>query len=395
MVRQKDAQAEPPTCRIDLSKRVFITVAEPSGDNNAASLVTALRSLDPTIQVEGLGGPKMAAAGVKIHFESTARAAMTLHALGRAREVWRWLKWMKAEYARAKPDLHICVDSSGFNLHFAKVAKSFGVPVLYYVAPQLWASREGRIKKVRAYVDRLASIFPFEAKWYQDRGVNAQFVGHPLFDSLPANRLELSATPPRFPDRPPVIGIVPGSRKSEVRANFLHLIEVMRGIAAKFANVTFLIPTTQSAHQLVQQMLGQPGHGLEAHATADAFDSLIPQCDLVITKSGTSTVHVAAYAVPMIVVYRINPVLWQAAGRWLVKTKKIAMVNILAGQVDLVSEFVPWYGSPARVTACALDLLENPQKLVDQRRKLVELIDPISKPGASMNVAKIAMEMMK
>lgn len=395
-----------------MSRRVFITVAETSGDNNAASLVTALRTLDPTIQIEGLGGPKMAAAGVKIHFETTAQAAMTLHAIGRAREVWRWLKWMKAEYARAKPDLHICVDSSGFNLHFAKVAKSFGVPVLYYVAPQLWASREGRIKKVRAYVDRLASIFPFEAKWYQDRGVNAQFVGHPLFDSLPANRLELSATPPRFPNRPPVIGIVPGSRKSEVRANWPWLHEVAGAIAKKHPGAQFLVPATRgtlpaiTGHAFTDSDLtptlyhfanrdGTSPKKASYTVHVDEFDAVIPQCDLCITKSGTSTVHVAAYAVPMIVVYRINPVLWQAAGRWLVKTKKIAMVNILAGQIDLVPEFVPWYGSPAAVTQCALDLLENPQKLTDQRRKLIELIDPISKPGASMNVAKIAMEMMK
>lgn len=401
-----------------LSKRVFITVAETSGDNNAASLVTALRSLDPTIQIEGLGGPKMAAAGVKIHFETTARAAMTLHAIGRAREVWRWLKWMKAEYARAKPDLHICVDSSGFNLHFAKVAKSFGVPVLYYVAPQLWASREGRIKKVRAYVDRLASIFPFEAKWYQDRGVNAQFVGHPLFDSLPANRLELSATPPRFPDRPPVIGIVPGSRKSEVRANLDPLIHVAYAIAEQVPVAEFLIPTTVSAHTEV--MLGtmmrtrtdvevdersflcespqSTEHGkriVRFRGEVDAFEKFIPQCDLVITKSGTSTVHIAGYGVPMIVVYRINRFAWHLVGRWLVKTKKIAMVNILAGQTDLVPEFIPWYGGVDTVADCAIELLRSPEKLADQRRKLIELIDPISKPGASMNVAKIAMEMMR
>ena len=137
-----------------MTKRVFITVAEVSGDHNAALFAGAVKQLDPSIRIDGLGGPKMAAAGVKIHFETTARAAMTLHGIGRAREVWRWLKWMKTEYAREKPDLHVCVDSSGFNLHFAKVAKSFGVPVLYYVAPQLWASREGRIKQVRQFFER-------------------------------------------------------------------------------------------------------------------------------------------------------------------------------------------------------------------------------------------------
>ncbi len=398
-----------------MSKRVFITVAEVSGDNNAASLARALLRLDPSIRIEGLGGPAMAAEGVRVHFETTTRAAMTFHAAGRVREVWRWLKWMKAEYSRDKPDLHICVDSSGFNLHFAKVAKSFGVPVLYYVAPQLWASREGRIKKVRASVDRVASIFPFEAEWYRQRGVNAEFVGHPLFDALPATRLELGSHPPRFPDRPPVIGIVPGSRKSEVKENWPSLLQVMEKVSAAFPGAEFLVPATQNALPAllgragpaegnvprvyhVSEQFGAAGDRLERPIKycieVDSFDRLIPQCDLVLCKSGTSTVHVAAYGVPMIVVYRVNRVLWHGAGRWLVKTKKIAMVNILAGQTDAVPEFIPWYGPVNAVANCAIDLLNHPEKLTAQRQRLIEIIEPISKPGASMNVAKMAMEMI-
>lgn len=380
-----------------MSRRVFITVAEVSGDNNAAKFAAALKAADPGVEIEGLGGPAMAAAGVNVRFETTRRAAMTLHGLARAGEVWRWLRWMKAEYAARPPDLHVCVDSSGFNLHFAKVAKGFGVPVLYYVAPQLWASREGRIKQVRAHVDRLACIFPFEAEWYRDRGVNATFVGHPLFDALPPNRLELSATPPRFPDRPPVIGIVPGSRRSEVKANFAPLLDVADRIAGVFPDARFLIPTTGSTHELVVTTLASRAAGGSAPrfaAERDAFDRLVSRCDLCLTKSGTSTVHVAAYAVPMIVVYRLSPILWHAVGRWLVKTKKIAMVNILAGQVDLVPEFVPWHGPPDAVADCAIDLLKHPGKLADQRRKLIDLMTPLAAAGASANVAAIATEMM-
>jgi lipid-A-disaccharide synthase len=375
-----------------LSRRVFITVAEVSGDNNAARFAAALRQLDPTIEIEGFGGPAMAAAGVKIHFETTRRAAMTLHAVGRAGEVWRWLKWMKAEYARRPPDLHVCVDSSGFNLHFAKVAKSFGVPVLYYVAPQLWASREGRIKQLRAHVDRLACIFPFEEQWFRDRGVNATFVGHPLFDALPANRLELSATPPRFPDRPPVIGILAGSRRSEVEANIHGLLVVAEVIGECFQGTRCLIPTTPAGHEYVRDEIGH--WDVDATVEVNAVDRFIPQCDLCLVKSGTSTVHVAAYAVPMIVVYRASPILWHLLGRWLVKTKMIAMVNILAGQTELVPEFIPWHGTHEPVADCAIDLLNHPEKLADQRRKLIELMEPLAEGGASMNVARMALDMI-
>lgn len=378
-----------------MPRRLFITVAEVSGDNNAAKLAAALRQLDPSIEMEGLGGPAMAAAGVKIHFETTARAAMTFHAVARAREVWRWLKWMKAEYARARPDLHVCVDSSGFNLHFAKVALSFGVPVLYYVAPQLWASREGRIKQVRASVDRLACIFPFEEKWFRDRGVNATFVGHPLFDALPENRLELSAAPPRFPDRPPVVGIIPGSRSSEVKANLPRLLHVAARISAEFTGARYLVPTTAAGHERVRRIIAEGPVAAQAFdVRPDAFDDFVPRCDLCLTKSGTSTVHVAAYGVPMIVVYRVSPLAWHLAGRWLVKTRKIAMVNILAGQTDLVPEFVPWSGPPDGVAEVALDLLRNPHKLADQRQRLIDLLAPMSHPGASRKVAEIALGMM-
>jgi lipid-A-disaccharide synthase len=281
------------------------------------------------------------------------------------------------------------VDSSAINLHFARAAKEAGIPVLYYVAPQLWASREGRMKKVRNYVDRLACIFPFEEMYFRKHGVEATYVGHPLFDEIPTDRQRVN--PPWFPDAPPVLGIVPGSRRSEVKANLPGLIEVMHHIRSQFKNVTFLVPTTTVVDALVREMLAP--HALQQVIEDRGFDTMMPSCDLVITKSGTSTLHVAAWNVPMVVVYHVNPLLWHLAGKWLVKTKKIAMVNILAGQTELVPEFIP-FTEPDAVAACAIDLLKHPEKLGVQRQALQKLIATMDKPGASMSVAKIAMGMM-
>ena len=225
-----------------VARRIFITVGEVSGDNHAAGLVASLKRLDPSIQIDALGGPRMAAAGAVIHHETTRKAAMTFHALKRVNEIRRLEAWLRARYASAdRPALHICVDSSGFNLRFARLAKQAGVPVLYYVAPQLWASRESRIKQVRACVDQLACIFPFEEKWFRDRGVNATFVGHPLFDHLPADRFD-RIPKIRYPDRAPVIGVVAGSRRAEVRENFPPLLQVMRAIAQQHPQARFLLP---------------------------------------------------------------------------------------------------------------------------------------------------------
>lgn len=372
-------------------KRVFITVGEVSGDKIAAGLIRALRRLDPSIAIEGLGGPEMAAAGATIFRDMTAKAAMTFHAAARAREVLRLLRWADGYYRNVTPALHISVDSSGMNLPFAKVAKRAGVPVLYYVAPQTWASREGRVRKIARCVDKLACIFPFEEMYFRSRGVDAAFVGHPLFDLLPPDRYERDRGP-RYPDCPPVVGIVPGSRRAEVRENLPHLLEVMTEIRGAFPDASFLIPTTPSVHSLVTEMAAD-AKGVEIRQ--DAFDELIPRCDLCLTKSGTSTVHVAAWGVPMIVVYRINPILWHGVGRWLVKTRKIAMVNILAGQVDLVPEFIPWYGSSHPVAECALDLLRSPQKLAEQRQALRKLIEPLDRPGAAENAARLALELIR
>jgi lipid-A-disaccharide synthase len=372
-----------------MARRVFMTAAEASGDQHAAELARSLRQLDPSIQIDGIGGAKMAAAGVTIHHESIGRAAMGWRGALRAVEVWRWMRWLKRRYRDDPPDLHISVDSSAMNLPFAKLAKRLSVPVMYYIAPQLWASREGRIKQVRVFVDRLAVIFPFEQEYFRKHGVSATFVGHPLFDALPRQRPRSPA--PKFPEAPPVIGVIPGSRRSEVKANLPHLLDVTRRLRAAHPGARFLIPTTSITHELVKRIAGAAPVGIDR----DGFDRIVPQCDLCLVKSGTSTVQVAAYGVPMIVVYRLNPLLWHLAARWIIKTPHIAMVNILAGNIELVPEFIPWYGSNNGVAACALDFLAHPKKLAEQSEKLRELIATIDHPGASLNAAKLALEMIE
>ena len=214
-------QQSPPN---DRRKRIFITAAEASGDQHAAELVRSLKQLDPTLEIEGLGGSKMAAAGVKLLEETVGKAAMGWRGALRALEASRWMELVSRRYRESRPDLHICVDSSAINLPFARQAKEkFGVPVLYYIAPQLWASREGRMAQMREFVDHVACIFPFEEAYFRSHGVQATFVGHPLFDELPVDRASRAGVGPRFPYAAPVIGIIPGSRRSEVEANLPHL----------------------------------------------------------------------------------------------------------------------------------------------------------------------------
>lgn len=379
-----------------MSRRIFITVAEVSGDQHAANLARGLRELDPTLIIEGHGGPAMLAAGVTIHNETVRDAAMSIHGAARAFEMWRLFQWTKKYFAANRPDLHICIDSPDMNLHFAKIAHKRGIPVLYYVAPQLWAWREYRIKQVRKYVDELACILPFEEEYFGRHGVKTTFVGHPLFDQLLADRGPAKA--PYAGDRPPVVALVGGSRRSEAIANFAALLDVARRIREEFPGATFLAPTTAGTTPIVKPLVEEFNRTLGADAAQFAegeFDQMLPRSDLSLTVSGTATLHVAGHGVPMIVVYRGSPWLWHLFGRWVVKTRTYSLVNLLNDSKEhIVPEFIPWLGSVEPMALCAIDFLKNPQKLAEQREKLDNLVRKLDKPGASMNVAKMALGMM-
>lgn len=384
-------------------RRVFITVAEVSGDRHAAQLIRALRELDPTLQIEGLGGPEMRAAGAMVHHETVTNAAMGWRGALRAAEVWRLLRWTKRHFDAHPPDIHIGVDSPSMNFHFAKLAKARNVPVLQYVAPQLWAWREGRMKKVRAWIDHVACILPFEEAYFRSHGVSATFVGHPLFDELPPRR-EPPPAHDRFPHRPPVIGLLPGSRRSVAAANLPRLLEAAAWVRAEFPEASFVVPCTLATHAVVEDLLRRAPRSIADGAVAvarDGFDEVVPRCDVCLTVSGTATLHVAGYNVPMIVVYHGNPLLWHAIGRWLVRIPTRTLVNLLAAGPDataeqhLTPEFTPWYGSAQPVAELALDYLKHPEKLESQRQKLAELVGKLDRPGASRNVATIAIQMMR
>jgi lipid-A-disaccharide synthase len=376
-------------------RRIFITVAEVSGDRHAAQLVTALRSLDPTLVIEGLGGPEMAAAGATVHRDTVSNAAMGWRGALRALEVLNLLKWTRRHFQRNRPDLQIGVDSPSMNFHFAKLAKAMGVPVIQYVAPQLWAWREGRMKKVRRWVDRLACILPFEEEYFRGHGVNATFVGHPLFDSLPPHRN--GGGSPAFPSRAPVIGLLPGSRRSEAEANFAGLLDAAERIREKFPAATFLVPTTAATDPIVSAELARRKIGQVEHRL-DAFDEMVPRCDLCLTVSGTATLHVAGFGVPMIVVYHANRVLWNLLGRWLIRVRTYSLVNVLAAgpkagkEQHVVPEIIPWFGDAQPVADLALDYLTHPQKLAAQRESLDKLVRELDCPGASLKVAHMALE---
>lgn len=390
-----------------MGRRIFITAAEVSGDLHASHLARALRAADPGVVLEGHGGTRMREAGVEIHTETTAKAAMGFSALGRVREMYRLLKWTREHFRNSPPDLQICVDSPAVNFHFAKIAHERGVPVLYYVAPQLWAWREGRMKKVRTWVDKLACILPFEEGYFRGHGVDATFVGHPLFDELSVG----AAAAGREAGSAPVVGLLAGSRRSEAVGNFARMLLVAGRIQAAFGGVRFLCPATAATEPVIEAQLrasSTPRALAEAiEVRRDAFDEMVPRCDLAITVSGTATLHVAIHKVPMVIVYHASPLAWNLIGRWLIKTRTYTLVNLLAAdpqlasggrvtpEMHIVPEFIPWYGDIGPAAERAIELLKNSGQREAQRAALGKMTRSLGGPGASARTAALALGMLK
>jgi lipid-A-disaccharide synthase len=210
-----------------------------------------------------------------------------------------------------------------------------------------------------------------------------------LFDEWPAGRIGKAALVD--PDAP-VIGILAGSRKSIAKHNFPHQLEVARVILDAMPRAKFLVPTTPATHEVVSKIaVGFPN--LQIHP--DAFDQVVPRCDLCLSVSGTATLHTAAYGVPMVVVYRVNPFAWHLVGRWIVKTRTYSMVNYLSGEDrHIVPEHIPWYGGPDAVAGEVLAYLRQPAKLAEQRGALARVVASLDRPGASKNAAELALSLI-
>lgn len=410
---------------------VFLSAAEPSADASAAMLARELLALRPDVTLEGLGGRALEEVGCRLLAETVSNAAMGAAAVSRALEVSRLLRRLRETWARRRPDLVVVTDSWAFHAHVARVAKSLGVPVLYYIAPQTWASRERRVRKLAHLVDRLACILPFEEPYFRAFGVEATYVGHPLWDRLPDAAFEAgdSGRNDQAPGQePPVVGVLPGSRRGVARANWPRLVRVMDELRERVPGVRFRVPLTPASVDVVNPAAlpadtvaeldavdrlvgGVGGAGEErgrghvdtpgASAPCGAGPRRRP-CDVCVCVSGTAALHVAAYRVPLLVVYHGNPVLWHLVGRWVVRTRTYSLVNLLAGGPEritrgrhIVPEFIPWYGPVGPVVDETVSLLTDVTRRQAMRRELERVVRPLARRGASRRAAELALELLE
>ncbi|MHC5157891.1 MAG: lipid-A-disaccharide synthase [Planctomycetota bacterium] len=393
-------------------KHVFISSLEHSAEMHCANLMGAVKDklragtvwpgqdrvsseeLMPKIRFSGFGGKRLAEAGCELLGDTVSRAAMIYNVFKQLGYYKKLIKQANAFFEGNKVDLVIVCDSPAFNFHIAKAAKKHGIPVLFYVAPQLWAWAPWRIRKLRRCCDKLACILPFEKDWFSKRGVDAEFVSNPLFDEadidLQANFKPYSNYDPQSPK----ITLLPGSRDAEIDSLWPAMLEIAAALKEKHPGAEF---TACAPDELKRAKLEQIYNAQHPDFSIDyAVDNVIEQCrqsDLAVVASGSATLQVAAAGCPMTVMYQSSRLMWHLVGKRLVRLPHLSLVNILAGK-ELVPEFMPYFTSLDPIIHRTHGMLCTSARMSQISQSLLELVRPLNQRRTSDAVAEIVLEML-
>jgi len=374
---------------------ILLSAGEASGDLHGATLCRALRELHPGVRLIGMGGSRMAAAGMEVVADVSGHAVVgTSEALGRIPRLYRAYRLLKARLIEERPRALVVIDFPEFNLRLARIARRAGVPVVYFIPPQLWAWRRGRIRQMARRVSRVLAVLPFEEKLYRDAGVPVDFVGHPLLDVLPLD-LDRAEARRRLDVDPgeSVIGLLPGSRREEVERLLPPMLVAAKrlsaaGVARRFA--LGLAPTVDVAavRRLVKAAVDEGG------PRVDVFErrtyEVMAAADVVLISSGTATLEAALLGAPMVVCYRVSRVT-EAVVRLLVKVRWCSLPNLIANR-GVVPEVLQDELTGQRLAAEALRLIEDPAAAAAQRAAFGQVRAQLGAPGVGRRAAQAVIE---
>jgi lipid-A-disaccharide synthase len=367
----------------------MLSVGEASGDLHGATLCRALRTLEPDIRLIGMGGGRMAAAGMEVIVDPTAHAAVgTSEALGRIPGLYRAYREMGRRLRDERPRALVLIDFPEFNLRLARRARRAGVPVVYFVPPQLWAWRPGRVRQMARRVSQVLAVFPFETSLYERHHVPVEFVGHPLLDALPLDltrdeaRRRLQADPGHS-----LIGLLPGSRREEIERLLPSMLDAARRLAAADGRRRFVLglaPTVD--RQQVQAHLGRAGAPPVELVSGHTYDLMVA-ADVLLIASGTATLEAALLGTPMVLCYRVSRTT-ELIARLLTHVEWIGLPNLVAGRV-VVTELIQEQVTGERLAAEATRLLdEDPVAATAQRAAFKELRARLGEPGVGRRAAQ-------
>jgi lipid-A-disaccharide synthase len=370
----------------------MLVVGEASGDLHGAHLVDSLHRRIRGLEVFGVGGERLKNEKFRVIFDAARLAAMGLSELkGNIANLWEGYRLLHKALKEERPDLLVLVDFPEFNLRLARAAKRLGVPVLYYISPQIWAWRRGRVRKIARRVDRMAVAFPFEVPIYERAGVRVKFVGHPLLDVVrPTEDREKTLERYGLDPRRKTIALLPGSRKVEVFYHVAPMLDAVRRLREE-TDVQFILvrASTVRREEIVEQ-LAKAAVDVTI-ADGDTYN-VLNACDLAWVASGTATLEAALLKKPMIIVYRVAWLTYTLA-RLLVRVKHIGMVNIMAGKY-VVPELIQNEFTGQRVVDETRRFLLDTALRVRTGAKLGEVREKLGSPGAADRVAEMAASML-
>lgn len=371
------------------ARKVMIVAGEASGDMHGGNLVREMHALSPELSFFGVGGKKMEAAGVRLIADVADMAVVGLtEVVGKIVAILRVMRTLKTGLKNDPPDLLILIDYPDFNLPLAKAAHKLGVKTLYYISPQVWAWRKSRIHAIRAAVDKMAVILPFEEEFYRKSGVDVAFVGHPLLDEVKTrlSRSEFLARAGLKGDAK-TIAILPGSRKGEVEKLLPVMLEACRLISGTLSPVQFVLPLAPTLSlSFVEEMIGKSSIRVKV-VEEDLYDA-IASSQAAVVASGTATLETALLGTPMVVIYKISPLSY-AVGKRVIKVDHISLVNLIAENA-VVPELIQQDANPAMIAAKLKELIDNKPLRQEMQASFTRLRGLLGTPGASRRTAEIA-----
>jgi lipid-A-disaccharide synthase len=359
---------------------LFFSAGEPSGDLHGANLIRSLRTRIPNTHISGFGGPKMAAAGAELLYPLTELAVMGVRRVIRhIPTFFRLAAAAERSFRTSRPDAVVLIDYPGFNFALARRAHAVGVPVYYFVPPQLWAWRRGRVREVRKWCSGVLSALPFEDGWYRSRGVRTFYTGHPYFDELARQQLDPEFMAEQRAKARPIVGLLPGSRNQEVAGNFAMMLAAARKIHAAHPGTRFLVAAFNDRHAAaVRGVVAESGLPVGVHV--GRTPEIIELADACVAVSGSVSLELMYRAKPTVIVYRMSPLsLWLA--RRLVKLQYFTLVNLLAGE-ELFPEIATSRDESDRIAGHVLRWLGDAAERERMVSRVAALRDRVAVPGA-------------
>jgi lipid-A-disaccharide synthase len=376
---------------------IMLSAGEASGDLHGATMCRALRALDPGVRLIGMGGPRMAAAGVEILVDPTAHAAVgTSEAIGRVPGLYRAYKILVRRLREARPQAIVLIDFPEFNLRLAKQARRAGVPVVYFIPPQLWAWRPWRIRQMARRVTRVLAAFPFEKSLYEEAGVSVEFVGHPLLDVVPSDLDRMKARQRLgVGERQTLVGLLPGSRRQEVGRLLPPMLDAAARLAFGHGRRCFVLGLAASVDRgLVLALLARASEagGPPVEVVEGLTHEVMAGADVLLIASGTATLEAALLGAPMVVCYQVSR-LTEAVARLLNRSPWISLPNIIAGR-GAVPEILQDEVTGARLSSEAERLLVDPVAATAQRAAFKEVRSRLGQPGVGARAARAVLKVV-